>query len=228
MHTSVLVPVKVVVAIDGPAGAGKSTIARRVAARLGLVYIDSGAMYRAVALGALREGVDLDDAPRLEDMAQAAQIEFAPGGSTVLLNGEDVTEAIRTPEVSQAASKVSVLAGVRRALVEQQRRMGATQSVVMEGRDIGSVVFPDADVKIYLDADPAARAQRRVLELEQKGEKVSAEQVARDLAERDRRDSTRATAPLVLAPGAVRVDTTPLSVEEVEQVILKLIQDRPQ
>jgi cytidylate kinase len=222
------VPVKVVVAIDGPAGAGKSTIARRVAARLGLVYIDSGAMYRAVALGALREGVDLDDAPRLEDMAQAAQIEFAPGGSTVLLNGEDVTEAIRTPEVSQAASKVSVLAGVRRALVEQQRRMGATQSVVMEGRDIGSVVFPDADVKIYLDADPAARAQRRVLELEQKGEKVSAEQVARDLAERDRRDSTRATAPLVLAPGAVRVDTTPLSVEEVEQVILKLIQDRPQ
>lgn len=214
-----------VVAIDGPAGAGKSTIARRVAARLGLVYIDSGAMYRAVALWALREGVNLDDAARLEAMARAARIDFAPGSATVRLNGEDVTEAIRTPEVSQAASKVSVLAGVRRALVEQQRRLGAAQSVVMEGRDIGSVVFPDADVKIYLDADPVVRAQRRALELAQQGEAVSAEEVARELAERDRRDRTRATAPLVLAPGAVRVDTTRLSIEQVEQVILKLIQE---
>jgi len=215
----------VVVAIDGPAGAGKSTIARRVAARLGFVYIDSGAMYRALALWALREGAGLDDATRLERMAQAVRIEFAPGGSAVFLNGEDVTETIRSPEVSQAASKVSALAGVRRALVEQQRRMGATQSVVMEGRDIGSVVFPDADVKIYLDADPAARVERRARELEQKGETVSVEDVARDLAERDRRDCTRATAPLVLAPGAVRVDTTRLSVAEVEHVILKLIED---
>jgi cytidylate kinase len=215
-----------VVAIDGPAGAGKSTIARRVAARLGLIYIDSGAMYRAVALWALREGVPLDDASRLEAMAQAARIDFAAGAATVLLNGEDVTEAIRAPEVSQAASKVSVLAGVRRALVEQQRRMGAAQSVVMEGRDIGSVVFPGAEVKIYLDADPAARAQRRALELEQKGETVSREEVARELAERDRRDRTRATAPLVLAPGAVRVDTTRLSIEQVERAILELIRER--
>ena len=162
-------PQKVVVAIDGPAGAGKSTIARRVAARLGFVYIDSGAMYRALALWGLREGANLDDAGRLEGMAQAARIEFAPGGLTVFLNGEDVTEAIRTAEVSRAASRVSALAGVRRALVEQQRRMGAAQSVVMEGRDIGSVVFPHADVKIYLDADLEARTRRRALELEQKG-----------------------------------------------------------
>lgn len=214
-----------VVAIDGPAGAGKSTIARRVAVRLGFAYIDSGAMYRAVALWALRERADLDDVARLEKMARAARIEFASGGSAVFLNGEDVTEAIRSPEVSQAASKVSALAGVRRALVEQQRRMGAAQSVVMEGRDIGSVVFPEAEVKIYLDADLEARTRRRALELEQKGEIVGAEDVARELAERDRRDSTRVTAPLLLAPGAVRVDTTQLSVEEVEQVILKLIGD---
>ncbi|MDH4180019.1 MAG: (d)CMP kinase [Armatimonadota bacterium] len=213
----------VVVAIDGPAGAGKSTIARRVAARLGFVYIDSGAMYRAVALWALRGNVNLEDAARLEQMAQAARIDFAPGGSTVFLNGENVSDAIRTPEVSQAASKVSALPGVRRALVEKQRQMGATQSVVMEGRDIGSVVFRNADVKIFLDADPAARAQRRALELEEKGETASPEDVARELAERDRRDSTRATAPLVQAPGAVRLDTTRLSIEEVEQVILGII-----
>ena len=215
-----------VVAIDGPAGAGKSTVARRVAARLGCVYIDSGAMYRAVALWALREHVDLADLPRLEGMAQAARIEFAPGGATVLLNGENVTEAIRIPEVSQAASMVSALAGVRRALVEKQRQIGAAQSVVMEGRDIGSVVFPDADVKIFLDADPAARTRRRAQELERHGETVSPEEVARELAERDRRDSTRATAPLVQAPGAIRVDTTRLSIEEVERAILELINER--
>jgi len=219
-------PHPVVVAIDGPAGAGKSTIARRVAARLGFVYIDSGAMYRAVALWAVRENMDLEDAARLERVADTARIEFAPGGSTVFLDGEDVSEAIRTPGVSQAASIVSAIPGVRRALVEQQRRMGATESVVMEGRDIGSVVFPNADVKVFLDADPAARTQRRALELEAKGEPVSSEEVARELAERDRRDSTRAAAPLVEAPGAIRVDTTRLSIEEVEQVILELIAQR--
>ena len=144
---------RVVVAIDGPAGAGKSTIARRVAARLGFVYIDTGAMYRAVALLALRAGVDLSDAARLEPLAREARIEFEPGGSRTLLDGEDVSEAIRAPEMSQAASRVSVLSGVRRALVEKQRQMGAARSVVMEGRDIGSVVFPNAEVKIYLDAD---------------------------------------------------------------------------
>lgn len=216
---------RVVVAIDGPAGAGKSTIARRLAAKLGFVYIDTGAMYRAVALWALRENVDLSDAGRLEQLAQAARIEFAPGAAGVLLNGADVTEAIRSPEVSQAASKVSAVPGVRRALVEKQREIGARHSVVMEGRDIGSVVFPDAEVKVFLDADPAERALRRARELEQKGESVRAEEVAEEIRERDERDRTRAAAPLLQAPGAVYVDTTRLTLDEVQAVILSLIEE---
>jgi cytidylate kinase len=212
-----------VVAIDGPAGAGKSTIARRVAAKMGFVYIDTGAMYRAVALWALRQNVDLSEAGRLEELAQAARIEFAPGASGVLLNGADVTEAIRSPEISQAASRVSSIPGVRKALVEKQREMGARQSVVMEGRDIGSVVFPDAGVKVFLDADPAERTLRRARELEQQGETVRAEEVAEQILERDQRDRTRAAAPLVQAPGAVYLDTTRLTLDQVEAVILNLI-----
>jgi len=217
---------RVVVAIDGPAGAGKSTIARRVAERLGCIHIDSGAMYRAVALWALRSGVDLSDMHRLEQLARAARIEFEAGTSGVRLNGEDVSEAIRSPEVSSAASKASVYPGVRRALVEQQRRIGAEHSVVMEGRDIGTVVFPDAEVKIFLDADPEARASRRLRELRQQGEDSNPGRVAQEIRERDQRDRTRAEAPLVQAPDAVYIDTTPLTIEEVEQVILKLIRDR--
>ena len=148
------------VAIDGPAGAGKSTIAKRVAARLGFTYIDSGAMYRAVALWALRQKVDPGDMHRLEQLAMAAEIELSPG--RIRLNGEDVTEAIRTPGVSGGASKVAVIPGVRRALVAKQRIMGELSSVVMEGRDIGTVVFPHADVKVFLDADPCERVRRRL------------------------------------------------------------------
>jgi CMP/dCMP kinase len=217
---------RVVVAIDGPAGAGKSTIARRVAAKLGFVYIDSGAMYRAVALEAIRTGTDLDDEARLERLAREARIEFEPGGSRVLLDGEDVSAAIRAPEISPAASKVSVFSGVRRALVEKQRQMGAAASVVMEGRDIGSVVFPDAEVKMYLDADPAVRAARRVREMQEKGQRLEAGEVEREIRERDRRDSTRADSPLVRAPDAVYVDTTSMSVEEVEQAILEIVRKR--
>jgi cytidylate kinase len=144
----------------------------------------------------------------------------------VLLDGEDVSAAIRAPEISPTASKVSVFPGVRRALVEMQRRMGASESVVMEGRDIGSVVFPNADVKIFLDADPAVRAARRIREMEEKGQKLDAAEVEREIRERDRRDSTRADSPLVRAPDAVSIDTTPMSVEQVEQAILKIIRER--
>ncbi len=215
---------RVIVAIDGPAGAGKSTIARRVAARIGAVYIDTGAMYRAVALLALRSNTDLADAPRLEALARAADIRFEPGSARVQLDGEDVSEAIRRPEVSPAASKVSAIPGVRRVLVEMQRRMGASGSVVMEGRDIGTVVFPNADVKVFLDADPDVRARRRVRELQEKGQAPPAEAVAQEIRERDRRDSTRADSPLTRAADAVSLDTTHLTLDQTEQAILQLIQ----
>src|SRR5947208_6520137 len=147
----------VVIAIDGPAAAGKSTIARRLADRLGFTYIDTGAMYRAVALWARRQNVDAADLHRMEQLALAAVIELEPGNSRVLLNGEEVSGAIRAPEIAAAASVAAAIPGVRRALVEKQRAMSELSSVVMEGRDIGSVVFPDADIKIFLDADPEER-----------------------------------------------------------------------
>src|SRR5512133_3858968 len=204
---------KVVIAIDGPAGAGKSTIARRVAARLGFTYIDTGAMYRAVALWALRENLNPADMHRMEQLARAASIEL-DSGSGVRLNGEEVTEAIRTPDVAQAASKVAVIPGVRRAMVDKQREMGARTSVVMEGRDIGAVVFPSADVKIFLDANPHERVRRRLAESEAKGEAVTAQALAEQIRERDHRDRTRAEAPLTQAPDASYLDTTGLTIDQ--------------
>ena len=212
---------RITIAIDGPAGAGKSTLARRIADKLGYVYVDSGAMYRAVALWALRANVALSDMHRLEQLASAAHIEFAPGGGTVLLNDEDVTSAIRTPEVSQAASEVSLVPAVRRALVLKQREIGEKVSIVMEGRDIGTVVFPDATVKIFLDAIPEERATRRANEVA-----LPADIVERQIRERDQRDRGRAESPLVQAPDAVYVDSTGLSIEEVEAAVLKIIRDR--
>jgi cytidylate kinase len=209
-----------IVAIDGPAGAGKSTIARSLARRLGFTYIDSGAMFRAVALWAMRVGVDLDDLHKLERLADEARIEFE-GDSQVLLNGEDVTAAIRDPEVSKAASKVSIAPGVRRALRDEQRRIGSLHSVVMEGRDIGTVVFPDADVKIYLDADPEIRAERRAQETG-----AAVDEIAREMAERDQRDRTRREAPLTQAPDAEYIDSTRLSTDQVEEAILKIVRQR--
>ena len=211
----------IVIAIDGPAGAGKSTVARRLAARLGFTYIDSGAMYRAVALWALGQKLDPSDRHRMEQLALAASISLEDNGTRVVLNGEDVTEALRAVDVSSAASLIATIPGVRRALVEKQRAIGERSNVVMEGRDIGSVVFPAADLKIFLDADPEERARRRAAEVN--GDR---EQIARQIRERDERDRTRAEAPLTQAPDAMYVDSTGLSIEEVEAAILKLVRAR--
>jgi cytidylate kinase len=212
------------VAIDGPAGAGKSTIAKRLADRLGFIYIDTGAMYRAVALWALRQGVETSDMHRMEQLALAAEIELAPG--RIRLNREDVTEAIRTLEVANGASKVAVIPGVRRAMVAKQRAIGERASVVMEGRDIGTVVFPEADVKIYLDAQPEERVRRRFQEERAKGGSVAESALAEQMKERDRRDTARADSPLAQAPDAVYLDTTSLSIEDVEEAILKIVRAR--
>jgi cytidylate kinase len=214
---------QIVIAIDGPSGAGKSTLARSLAQRLGFTFIDTGAMYRAIALWALRAGIDLDDLHRLEQLALAAHIEFdgASQGQTVLLNGEDVTAAIREPQVTDAASKVAIAPGVRRAMREEQRRIASANSVVMEGRDIGTVVFPAAQVKIFLDADPQVRAGRRARET---GADIG--QVARDITERDQRDRTRREAPLTQAPDAEYVDSTGLAPEQVEEAILRIVRQR--
>ena len=216
---------RVIVAIDGPAGAGKSTIARRVAAKLGYIYVDTGAMYRAVALWALRMRVDLTDMHRLEQLAKAAKIEL-PAPGVVELNGEDVSTAIRETAVSESASKVAAVPGVRRALVERQREIAQEHSIVMEGRDIGTVVFPEAQVKIYLDASAQVRAERRADELRERGVEATAEHLTREIEDRDRRDRSRANSPLMQALDAMYMDSSALSAEEVENAILKLVRER--
>ena len=212
---------RVIVAIDGPAGAGKSSVAREVARRLRFVYIDTGAMYRSIALWALRTGIGPADGHKLEALAREASIEFDTTGSRVFLNGEDVTEAIRTPEVSAMASAVSTHPGVRRSLVAKQQAMSSELNVVMEGRDIGTAVFPDAQVKVFLDADPEVRATRRAAELN-----CTAEKQIRNLAERDQRDRTRAESPLVQAPDAQYLNTSALGFGEVVEAVLRLVRER--
>jgi cytidylate kinase len=215
---------RLIIAIDGPVGSGKSTVARRVAALMGYVYIDTGAMYRAVALKAIRRNVALDAADQLTALAGETHIDLRAeeGGQRVFLDGEDVTSAIRKAEVSQAASKVAVVEGVRHVLVAEQRRAGAQGGVVMEGRDIGSVVFPDAELKIFLTASPEIRAERRWREHQQKGDAIDLPRTLDEIHERDRRDSGRASSPLVRAKDAVVVDSTAMDSEEVARLVVML------
>jgi CMP/dCMP kinase len=215
---------KLIIAIDGPVGSGKSTLARRVAELLGYVYVDTGAMYRALALKALRHKISLEAAAALVTLAHDTRIDLRAeeGGQRVFLDGEDVTMEIRTPEVSQAASKIAVNPGVRQVLVAEQRRAGQQGGVVMEGRDIGSVVFPDAGLKIFLTASPEVRAERRWREHEQKGDAIDLKTTLEEIRERDRRDLERSTSPLVRAADAVVVDSTAMEPEEVARLVVML------
>lgn len=216
---------KIVITIDGPAGSGKSTTAKLVAKKLGYLYLDTGAMYRALALKALNAGVDLDNGEALGKLAEETQIDVVadPDGCRVILDGADVTELIRSRQVTQASSKISAFAGVRRRLIDLQRRIGSRGGIVAEGRDIGSVVFPDAEVKIYLDADIGIRTLRRLKDLEKSGEVASFENVKAEIEQRDSQDSNRKLCPLVVPEGAKVIDTSNLTIEEqVDKVIAEV------
>ena len=221
-----------IIAIDGPAGAGKSTVARGLAAQLGYMYVDSGAMYRAVALWAVRNSVALDDDAALGQAAGKLRLEFrgALPGQRLWVDGEDVEDTIRTPEISEAAAQVASLPSVRQKLVEAQRQLAANVSsdggVVMEGRDIGSVVFPQAELKIFLTASLAERARRRLEELRRRGEPVDSSQVRLEVEERDHRDRTRAHSPLVRAPDAVDLITDGMTPEQALERVVQLARER--
>ncbi len=214
-----------IVAIDGPSGVGKTTASKLVAERLGLPHIDTGAMYRALALKAKRQGIGFDEAERLAGLAASTTIDFVPGTRPprVLLDGEDVSDAIRTPEISMGASTVSSVTAVRRALVLMQQALGARAGGVLEGRDIGTKVFPGTPHKFFLDARPDVRAERRYRELQAKGTEVALEVVAREMEERDRQDSTRADSPLTCDETYLRIDTSELSIDGVVEAIVRQI-----
>jgi len=216
---------KPILAIDGPAGAGKSTVTRRIADALNLMYLDTGAMYRAVTWKVLQSGTPLDDEPAIAELVGNSHLELIPddGQLRVLMDGEDVTEAIRTPEVSNNVSAIASLSAVRKALVKQQQAYGRRGGLVAEGRDIGTHVFPDAELKIFLTASVKARSQRRHLELQQKGHSdLDLEQIEREIARRDEIDSTRSIAPLRKALDAIEVETDDLSIDEVTRTIVDL------
>src|SRR6187399_1861233 len=214
-----------VIAIDGPSGVGKGTVSRAIAKALGYRHVDTGAMYRAIAWLALERALDLDDEAAVSALAEAARVDIGDGRVTV--DGVDVTQAIRTPDIDRAVTSVARLPGVRRILVARQRAFAESGGVVMEGRDIGTVVFPDADVKIYLDASPEERARRRASDpahTSSKGAQLS--EVATALAERDRNDSTRAESPLAIAPDATVVDTTGVPIDVVIEDVLAMIRSK--
>ena len=221
-------PRPLIIAIDGPSGAGKSTLGRRLARELGLLYIDTGAMYRAVALAAAREGVDASEAEAVAEVARRASIrlEGDPDSLRVLLDGRDVSEEIRGEGAGGAASVVSAVPEVRREMVRRQREMGAGGGVVLDGRDIGTVVFPAADVKFFLTAVPEERARRRFDEGRAVAREQSFEETLADLNERDRRDSTRDDSPLRIAEDAVVIDTTELPIDEVFARMLQVVRER--
>ena len=216
------------IAIDGPAGAGKSTIAKRVAKELAFIYVDTGAMYRAMALYLSRKGISADDTEAITGACGGADIsiEYKNGEQIVLLCGENVNPFLRTEEVSGMASKSSAVPAVRARLLQLQQELAATQNVVMDGRDIGTVVLPKAQVKIYLTASVGVRAKRRFLELREKGENPVFEEIAREIKERDHRDMTREIAPLRQADDAVLVDTSEMTIDEVTDHILTIVKER--
>jgi len=216
------------VAIDGPAGAGKSTVARKVASELAYIYVDTGAMYRAVALATQREGVSVHDHERIGRLASELNIELRPGlngQQLVLLDGEDVTELIREPHVSRLVPQIAAISEVRKVLVKLQQRMAQSKGVVMDGRDIGTHVIPDAEVKIFLTASVEERARRRYEELTAKGIQVTYEQLVSDISERDRMDREREISPLVQAEDAVFIDSTGLTVQQVVNTIVTICRD---
>jgi cytidylate kinase len=217
-----------IIAIDGPSAAGKSTLAKRLAKELGLTYLDTGAMYRALALKVLREEIDIGNDAMLTELIGRTAIDLLgkDGELHVLLDGEDVSELIRTPEVSQMASKASALKTVRQWMLVLQRALGQRGHVVAEGRDIGTVVFPDAEVKIYLDASVQERARRRVEELRRAGRQVDLDETLREMTERDKRDSERDLAPLCRAADAVAIDSSALDAEALAQKVMQEIREK--
>lgn len=215
------------IAIDGPAGSGKSTVSRLLAARLGYLYLDTGAMYRAVALQAKRQNVDLKDTGKISRICRDLDLHFKTqeGATRLFLGSEDISATIRSPEMDMLSSAVSAVKEVREAMTVLQRKMAEQRDVVAEGRDMGTVVFPDALWKFFLDADPGVRAGRRYLERQGRGESVSRHEVEKELRKRDDQDMTRALAPLVPAKDAILVDTTTLTVEEVVEKLAKMIEE---
>ncbi len=218
----------VIIAIDGPSGAGKSTLGRLVARELGLLYIDTGAMYRAVALAVTRAGVSTADERAVAEVARTSEVDLAgdPDSLQVRLDGEDVSKEIRSEQITHTASVISALPSVRRELVRRQREMGAPGGVVLDGRDIGTVVFPDADVKFFLTAVPEERAKRRFDEERRARGDQSYEDTLADINARDRRDSTRADSPLAIAEDAVVIDTTDLPIEDVFRRMIETVRER--